>query len=165
MSCVVYVGMGSNLGDRLAQLRRAVASLQSAGEIERSSSVYETEPIGPVLDQPRFLNAVVALRTNLEPRQLLRRLQQLEQELGRAPGVPKGPRVIDLDLLLFGDRVAAWPELVIPHPELARRAFVLVPLLELASGAVDPRSGRPLAAYLAELGEAQVVRRVAGSIA
>ena len=159
------VGLGSNLGEREQRLRAALAALGGGPglRIARVSSVYESAPVGPVREQPAFLNLVVELRGELEPRALLGRLQQLETALGRVRGWPQGPRAIDLDLLLCGERVAAWPELVLPHPEIGRRAFVLLPLLELEPELRDPRSGRPLFERLSAVRDQPVQRR--GSIA
>lgn len=149
MRARAFLGLGSNLGDRLANLRAALQALPGpALELRRVSSVYESEPVGPIRAQGAFFNAVAELRSGLVPRALLGHLQRVESRLGRERGVPQGPRLIDLDLLLFGERVETWPELVLPHPELGRRAFVLVPLLELDPTLREPRSGMPLSALL-----------------
>jgi 2-amino-4-hydroxy-6-hydroxymethyldihydropteridine diphosphokinase len=126
-----YVALGSNLGDRLGYLRRAVGALRAAGGIEVAgvSSVYETDPVGP--PQPEYLNAVVRIETELVPHDLLRALKGIERELGRTPSERWGPREIDLDLLLYGEERLDTDELVVPHPRMAERAFVLVPLGEL----------------------------------
>ena len=134
---VAYVGLGANLGDREAALRRA-AELIGA---RRLSSIRETEPWG-YADQPWFLNAVAELETALEPRALLDRLLAVERELGRDRSGPRwGPRTIDLDLLLYGDRVVDEPGLAVPHPRLRERAFVLEPLAELAPSLEIPGNG------------------------
>ena len=149
---LVYVGLGSNLGDREATVRRALDLLKSDGEIEivAVSSLRETDPVG-YTDQPRFLNGAAALRTDLPPRALLERLQDVERELGRDRTGPRyGPRTIDLDLLLYGSEVVDEPGLEIPHPRLAERAFVLEPLAELDESLVVPRQG-PVRALLAGL--------------
>lgn len=126
----VFIGLGSNLGDRLANLERAVEALQSRGiEVRRVSSVYETDPVGP--PQPDFLNAVCEIWTELAPRDLLAELKAIEEEVGRRRKERWGPREIDLDLLLYGDLQVDEPGLTVPHRELTRRDFVLVPLLEL----------------------------------
>ena len=140
---LVFVGLGSNLGDREETIRRAVELLASEAEIELEavSSLRETDPVG-YLDQPRFLNGAAALRTELEPRALLRRLQEIELELGRDRSGPRfGPRTIDLDLLLYGDERIEEEGLEIPHPRLAERRFVLEPLFELDSGLEVPGQG------------------------
>jgi 2-amino-4-hydroxy-6-hydroxymethyldihydropteridine diphosphokinase len=133
----VYVGIGSNMGDRLENLRAAVRDLARTGALHvvRTSSVYETAPVGGP-EQGDFLNAVVEISTDLEPRDLLEELQRIENELGRVRAVKDGPRTIDLDLLLYGDKEIHEPDLMIPHPRMRERAFVVVPLLEL--GAADP---------------------------
>ena len=123
-----YLGLGSNVGDRLANLRAAAARLP----VVARSSVYETEPQGEVLDQPDFLNAVVAIETELDPDGLLRLVKGVEAELGRDFGqVRHGPRVIDIDVLLLGDIRLETARLTLPHREVTTRRFVLVPLLEL----------------------------------
>lgn len=137
----VFVGLGSNLGDRLAYLKAAVSALRTTAGIEglRTSSVYETDPVGP--EQPLFLNAVAEMRTTLAPRELLTRLKGIEAEVGRTPTEEWGPREVDLDLLLYGDEVIDEGDLEVPHPEMTARAFVLVPLLEIDRDLVIPGSG------------------------
>jgi 2-amino-4-hydroxy-6-hydroxymethyldihydropteridine diphosphokinase len=128
-----YLGLGSNQGDRLASLRAARAALERRGmEVVGASSVYETEPQGEVTDQPDFLNACVAVDTELSPEELLAACKGVERELGRDEGGPRhGPRQIDVDLLLAGDVELHTPRLTLPHPELRTRRFVVEPLLEL----------------------------------
>jgi 2-amino-4-hydroxy-6-hydroxymethyldihydropteridine diphosphokinase len=128
-----YLGLGSNLGDRRANLQAAVDALGVRGvRVATSSSVYETAPVGEVLDQPAFLNACVRIETGLEPEPLLDVAKAIERELGREAGsVRHGPRPIDVDLLLLGPRAHESPRLSVPHPALLERRFVLVPLLEL----------------------------------
>jgi 2-amino-4-hydroxy-6-hydroxymethyldihydropteridine diphosphokinase len=145
--------MGANLGDRLATLRRAAGDLAGA----RFSSLWETEPRGPVADQPWFLNACALFFTDEEPRAVLRRLLTLEARLGRVRDVPQGPRAIDLDLLLHGDRLVDEPGLKVPHPRMTQRAFVLAPLTELLGEHFELR-GRPLSAWLADVAD-QPIRR------
>lgn len=143
---VAYVGLGSNVGDRLSNLRRALAECEARGIIvQKASSVYETEPVGP--PQPDFLNAVVEVSTELRPEELIRALKQIELDLGRSPGERWGPREIDLDLLLYGDEVVTESTLKVPHPQMLGRAFVLVPLLEIAPRVAMP-SGEPIAQFL-----------------
>jgi 2-amino-4-hydroxy-6-hydroxymethyldihydropteridine diphosphokinase len=127
-----FLGLGSNLGERLLNLQRAVDLLAAIPGVAvlRSSRVYETTPIGP--PQPDFLNAVVEVETSLEPGDLLAACADVERELHRARGIHWGPRTIDVDLLAYGDRVIETTELIVPHPRMHERAFVLVPLLELA---------------------------------
>lgn len=149
---IAYVGLGSNLGDREATLRRAIELLdaQEGISVVAVSSFRETDPVGYV-DQPRFLNGACRLETDLAPVELLHRLLEIERELGRTRDGPRwGPRTLDLDLLLYGDEVMDTPELTVPHPRLAERAFALEPLAEL-----DPElrlpDGRRVADLLAEL--------------
>ena len=130
---VGYLSLGSNVGDRRAALEAAVVALPRHGvDVLASSSVYETEPVGEVLDQRDFLNACVRVETALEPEALLDACKAVERELGRAPGgVRHGPRPIDVDVLLLGDTAHRSDRLTLPHPEVTSRRFVLVPLLEL----------------------------------
>lgn len=138
----VFISMGSNLGDRVEMLRRGLDELDQLGETQvvRLSSIYDTEPVGEV-DQPRFLNAVVMIETELEPRVLLWNLLLIERRLGRVRTRPWGPRPLDLDILIYDDLVVDEPDLTIPHPLMHERAFVLVPLAELAPGLVHPLLG------------------------
>jgi 2-amino-4-hydroxy-6-hydroxymethyldihydropteridine diphosphokinase len=148
----VFVGIGSNLGDREAHIRRALELLAAEPGIGvgQISQIRETDPVG-FLDQPRFLNAAVRLTTDLEPRALLDRLLAVEQALGRVRAAERyGPRTIDLDLLLYGDRVVDEPGLSVPHPRLAERRFVLEPLAELDPALEVPGRG-PVQALLAGL--------------
>jgi 2-amino-4-hydroxy-6-hydroxymethyldihydropteridine diphosphokinase len=137
-----YVGVGANLGDREATMRLAIELLEGYGiEVVGISAFRETEPVG-YLDQPRFLNAAVALETALSPRALLDRLLAVERELGRTREGPRyGPRTIDLDLLLYGDEIVDEPGLSVPHPRLAERRFALEPLAELDPTLVVPGAG------------------------
>jgi 2-amino-4-hydroxy-6-hydroxymethyldihydropteridine diphosphokinase len=161
-----YLGLGSNVGDRRANLQAAVDALPARGvEVLASSSTYDTEPVGLVLDQPEFLNACVRIRTALEPEALLDACKAVERELGRvAGGVRHGPRPIDVDLLLLGDRTHRTERLSLPHEQVTSRRFVLVPLLELAPDLVVPGAGRAAAA-LAALGEEGDVRRAGPPLA
>lgn len=161
MRRVGYLGLGSNVGERAAKLRDGVEGLRRAGiEVEAVSGAYETEPVGEIVEQPDFLNAAIRIRTALEPEALLDRCKAIEAEAGRLFGGPRhGPRALDVDVLLLGDLEIATKRLKVPHPELARRRFVLAPLLEL-----DPDLGLPngaaLADALAALDEGQRVERV-----
>jgi 2-amino-4-hydroxy-6-hydroxymethyldihydropteridine diphosphokinase len=130
---VAYIALGSNLGDRAQTLSFAIDRLGRLGMVTARSSFYETEPVG-FQDQPPFLNAVVAVETDLEPSDLLRELLVMERQLGRDRNhsVLNGPRTLDLDLLVMGDCVVAGTELTLPHPALAKRRFVLAPLVEIA---------------------------------
>jgi len=167
VSRLAAIALGSNLssiwGDREATLRQAVARVARLGELRAVSSFYDTAPVG-YADQPRFLNGALLLATDLEPLALMRALLSIEQSMGRdRSGIPigtapdgvgpiKGPRVIDLDLLLI-DAVdtKASTELTLPHPTMAERRFVLEPLAEIAPSLIDPRSGRTIAELLAQL--------------
>ena len=162
---VGYLGLGSNVGDRESHLRGAIEDLREHGvEVEAVSSLYETEPVGEILDQPDFLNAAVRIRTTLEPEDLLDLCKAIEVEHGRAFGGPRhGPRPIDIDLLLLGDVELSTERLTLPHPQVTSRRFVLAPLLELDPGLRLP-GGTELRAALEGLGEGQRVERV-GSLA
>ena len=155
---VGYLGLGSNVGDRRANLQAAVAALPRHGvEVLDSSSVYETEPVGEILDQRSFFNACVRVETELGPQELLAACKAVERELGREAGGPRhGPRPIDVDVLLLGDLVHRSERLNLPHEEVASRRFVLVPLLELAPDLEVPGRGRAADA-LAALGDGQDV--------
>jgi 2-amino-4-hydroxy-6-hydroxymethyldihydropteridine diphosphokinase len=146
-----YLGLGSNLGDREAHLRGAVDALRRRGiEIDAVSSIYETEPIGEITEQPDFLNAVVRIRTDLAPNDLLNLCKAIEVEHGRVFAGPRhGPRPVDIDLLLFGDLELDEGGLRLPHPEVGSRRFVLAPLLEL-----DPSLTLPDGTLLADALEA-----------
>jgi 2-amino-4-hydroxy-6-hydroxymethyldihydropteridine diphosphokinase len=148
---LVYIGLGANLGDRKTAIRRALRLLESDNTaVVAVSTLRETDPVG-YEEQPRFLNGAAALRTELEPRELLDRLLAVELELGRDRSGPRfGPRTIDLDLLLYNGRVVSEPGLEVPHPRLHERAFVLEPLFELDEGLEVPGRG-PVRALLAGL--------------
>ena len=155
-----HLGLGTNQGDRRAALQAAIDALGARGvRVLAASSVYETEPVGDVLDQPDFLNAAVRVETALGPEDLLDACKAVERELGRRPGgVRHGPRPIDVDLLLLGDREYASERLTLPHREVTSRRFVLVPLLELDPELALP-DGTPLSGALEALGGGQEVRR------
>ena len=129
-----YLGLGANLGDRLANLQRAVDLLAEVSglRVARSSRVYETEPVGGP-EQPEYLNAVVEVETDLAPRDLLEACLSVETRMGRVRAEPWGPRTIDVDVLTYGDETIDEPDLVIPHPRMHERGFVLVPLAELTA--------------------------------
>lgn len=133
----VYLSLGTNLGDRHNNLQTAIHLLQQQIVVEQISSVYETEP-AYVVDQPRFLNIVCGGQTRLSPHDLLGVLKQLEQQIGRQEGIRYGPRLIDIDILVYGDMRITTPDLIIPHARLAERPFVLVPLAEIAPELVPP---------------------------
>jgi 2-amino-4-hydroxy-6-hydroxymethyldihydropteridine diphosphokinase len=158
---VGYLGLGSNVGDREAHLRAAIAALGEHGvEVEATSSLFETEPVGEILDQPDFLNAAVRIRTELEPEALLDLCKAIEVEQGRMLGGQRhGPRPLDLDLLLLGDVELASDRLTLPHPQVTSRRFVLEPLLELDPQLTLP-DGTTLAGTLAELAPGQRVEKL-----
>src|SRR5438132_4750255 len=159
MMATVYVAFGANTGNREANLRMALRGLTRMARVEAVSSLYETDPVG-LEEQPAFHNAVCRLETGLEPTALMRFLKTLEHEIGRRPGAGRwGPRPIDLDILLYEDRILQGDELEGPHPRLAERAFVLVPLAELAPDAREPRRNES-AAKLAQAVDTRGVRRV-----
>jgi 2-amino-4-hydroxy-6-hydroxymethyldihydropteridine diphosphokinase len=137
MTQPVYLSLGSNLGDREANLLRAVEALRTELNVTALSSLYETEPVG-LLEQPSFLNLALAAATDLTPFDLLALVKRIEREVGRRPTVRWGPRVVDIDIVLYGDRILDTPELIIPHREMANRAFVLVPLAEIAPDVEHP---------------------------
>ena len=126
----VFLSLGANLGDRLDNLSKAIEKLGVFSNLIRLSSIYETDPWG-YIDQPHFYNQVVKIETDIGPVELLHQIKKVEQEIGRTPSFKYGPRLIDLDILLFDDLVLSTPELVVPHPQLMNRAFVLVPLAEI----------------------------------
>lgn len=157
---LAYVGLGANLGDPAGNVRRAVRAVARLPGVTRirSASLYQSSPVG-VVDQPEFVNSVVEIETDASALELLRALKALERDLGRVPGVRWGPRVIDLDLLLFGDAQADDPELTLPHPQMWRRRFVLEPLAELRPDVRAP-DGERIDAVLSRLDPTQVVRRL-----
>ncbi|MFZ0800075.1 MAG: 2-amino-4-hydroxy-6-hydroxymethyldihydropteridine diphosphokinase [Terriglobales bacterium] len=159
MSEISYLSLGSNLGDRAANLRAALAQLDAGGRLLAVSALYETQPVD-VPDQPWFLNCVVAIETGKTPRELLQLALQIEAAMGRLRMREKGPRNIDIDLLLFGDRVVEEPGLKIPHPAMQQRRFVLEPLAEIAPEARHPKLGKTARELLAELADGQRVRRL-----
>ncbi len=158
----VALALGSNLGDRLAHLRRAVKGLGDGGvEVRSVSSVYESPPAG-YAEQPDFLNAALVGRTRLSPGELLILARRLESEAGRERSFPNAPRPLDVDIVLYGDRVVTEPELRIPHERWRTRTFVLAPLREIAAELRDPETGRTVESFWKELeaGLREEVRRV-----
>lgn len=156
---VGLLGLGSNVGDRRAHLQAALDALDAAGiDVLASSSVYDTDPVGEVLDQPSFLNACLRVRTALAPLELLDTVKRLERELGRAAGGARhGPRSIDIDVLLVGELTLEHERMSLPHAQLTARRFVLIPALELDFELVAP-GGTRLADALAALGAGEGVR-------
>ena len=159
---VAFIGIGSNLRDPAVQCRDAFRRIGAIPEIRllRRSSLYRTEPVGPE-DQPWFINAVAEIRADLPPKKLFEALNEIERKMGRTDGPRWGPRVIDLDLLLYGQEVVAEEDLVIPHPELHRRRFVLEPLCELASYVIHPAFGVSVRGLLDRLTDPGLVERCA----
>jgi len=160
---MVYVSLGSNLGDREANLRAGIAKLNESGlTLERVSSVYETAP-QDLTDQPWFLNICAGGLTALSPIELLAKVREIEAACGRkrdATAVRAGPRLLDIDILFYADQIVATPDLTIPHPRLLNRRFVLEPLLEIATDLVHPETHRPLRDYLAAALSQEVRKRV-----
>jgi 2-amino-4-hydroxy-6-hydroxymethyldihydropteridine diphosphokinase len=154
----VHLSLGSNIGDRAENIERAIEMLGTHGvRVTRQSSLYETEPL-ELRDQPWFLNCVVEAETELMPRQLMNTLLEIERDMGRTRRVPKGPRVIDMDILFFGASELRTPELEIPHPRMAERRFVLVPFAEIAPEARHPTLQKSVAQLLAETPDHSEVR-------
>ncbi len=145
-----YLGLGSNLGNRQDNLDKALNLLSQRLQVRQVSSIYDTEPVGNV-NQPRFLNSVCQVHTRLTPTELLALAKGIELKLGRAPGTANAPRPIDIDILFYGDQVIETPELIIPHPRLVERAFVLVPLAEITPDLVHPVNGKTIKELKKEL--------------
>ncbi len=160
----VYLSLGANLDDRLAMLRRAVESLDllEGVRVSRCSKVYETPPWG-LIEQPNFFNIVVEIETDLAPLELLRAVKALEIRLGRKPSQRWGPRCIDIDLILWGASVMRGRELTLPHERFRERAFVLVPLAEIAPDVVDPETGATIGVLLSRI-ETNALKPHGGSL-
>ena len=159
MASLAYLSLGSNVGDREHHLREVIAQLAQVGRVISVSSLYETEPV-EFTNQAWFLNCAVMLETSLTPSQLMSRLLELEQSMGRRRVRTKGPRMIDLDILLFSDSVVNAPDLTIPHPAMARRRFVLEPLAVIAPEAWHPVLKKTIRELLDELPAGQVARKI-----
>jgi 2-amino-4-hydroxy-6-hydroxymethyldihydropteridine diphosphokinase len=152
-----YLSLGSNLGNSARVLRKALKLLPAAGiRVRGVSSLYKTEPV-EFLDQPWFVNCAAEVETALSPRALLREIKSMERTLGRRRGKPKGPRLIDIDILLYENVVVRSPRLAVPHPRLSERRFVLVPLREIAPGATHPVSGKTVSEMLRETTDKSIV--------
>ncbi|SPF44667.1 2-amino-4-hydroxy-6-hydroxymethyldihydropteridinepyrophosphokinase [Candidatus Sulfotelmatobacter kueseliae] len=161
MPQVAYLSLGSNVGDREHYLREAIARLAGAGTVVAVSSLYETEPV-EFTDQAWFLNCAVAITTTMAPEQLMAAVLAIEQEMGRRRTLQKGPRMIDIDIVLFGDRVVREPGLTVPHPAMHQRRFVLEPLAEIAPEARHPVFKRSVLELLQALPAGQLVRKIRG---
>jgi 2-amino-4-hydroxy-6-hydroxymethyldihydropteridine diphosphokinase len=157
MNDIAYLSLGSNLGNRQKQLRAAINCLGDVGRVVSISSIYETQPV-EVTDQPWFLNCAVALETNRSPQQLLNGILAIERDMGRERIHNKGPRKIDIDILLYGEQIIHSPELTVPHPAMDQRRFVLEPLAEIAPQVPHPLLKKTVKELLAELHDNQVVR-------
>lgn len=154
----VYLSLGSNLGDREKHLREAIEGIRLLGRVVTVSSIYETEPV-EFTDQPEFLNCAAALETPLTAAQLMKRLLGIETAMGRQRVQKKGPRIIDIDILLFGDAIVDAPDLKIPHPALYERRFVLEPFAEIAPEVMHPVLKKTMQELLAELPAGQKVTK------
>ncbi|MBI5417078.1 2-amino-4-hydroxy-6-hydroxymethyldihydropteridine diphosphokinase [Candidatus Poribacteria bacterium] len=157
----VYLGLGSNLGDRLDNIKQSVSILSDSDKIKilKLSSFFETEPVG-YLDQPWFLNCVIKIRTNFSPQELLVFLKNIEKQLKREKKIRFGPRTIDMDILLYGNEILNSKDLIIPHPRLHERKFVLMPLNELAGNVIHPVYRKKIAALLKNMTDKSVVRSI-----
>ncbi len=143
----VYLGLGSNLGDRRHNISKALDLLSKALRLHKISSIYETEPVG-FSNQPKFLNAVCEMKTNLSPLQLLTFIKGIETKSGRKPSFKNAPRIIDIDILLYNNKIVNTPVLTIPHPALVERAFVLIPLAEIRPELKHPKEKKPVSELL-----------------
>lgn len=152
-----YISAGSNLGDRRANLEFALTALAREGTVARTSSYFETQPVG-FADQPWFLNLAIELHTSLAPMDLLRFCRSIESECGRVRSFPNAPRTLDLDILLYGDRTICSEDLIIPHPRMAERRFVLEPLAQIASEVMHPVLKKPIRLLLESCPDSSAVR-------
>jgi 2-amino-4-hydroxy-6-hydroxymethyldihydropteridine diphosphokinase len=157
----VFIGMGSNLGDRMQYLQKAFEELLQSQciVVKRCSSIYETEPVG-VEDQPLFLNVTIELNSPLPPRELLKRLKEIEHRIGRTKNEHWGPREIDLDILYYGNEIFRDETLCLPHPEIINRRFVLIPMKEIAAKFLDPQQRLSIEDLLQRCSDTRAVRKI-----
>jgi 2-amino-4-hydroxy-6-hydroxymethyldihydropteridine diphosphokinase len=161
---IAFLSLGSNVGDREKNLRAAIAALPELGvKTKQVSSIYETEPVD-VLEQPWFLNCVVKGETTLPPTELLKKLRELEKRMGSTKPVARGPRLIDLDILVYGDQTIDSPELQVPHPRMHLRRFVLAPLAEIAPDLKHPSWSGTATQLLAALTDRSAVKKISGDL-
>jgi 2-amino-4-hydroxy-6-hydroxymethyldihydropteridine diphosphokinase len=161
---VIFLSLGSNIGDREKNLRAAIAALPELGvKLKKVSSIYETEPVD-LLEQPWFLNCVVEGETTVPPAALLKKLRELERQMGSKKVVPRGPRLIDLDILVYSEQTIDSPELQVPHPRMHLRRFVLAPLAEIAPELKHPSWSGNAAQLLAALDDKSAVKKIGGDL-
>ena len=155
---IVYLCLGSNLGEREKNLIQALTLLSQKVTLEKVSSIYETEPIG-YKEQPFFLNLVCQISTNLSPQKLLHLAKAIENEMGRVPSFLNAPRPMDIDILLYDDQIINTQDLTIPHPDMTERAFVLIPLVEIAPAVIQPQAGQTIAELAASVAGNSIVKK------